>query len=187
MARNSRSASPLHILIVLAVAGAALFRFGGAYLQKPVVPGQVEVFFSPSGGCTDEVVKELRHAQRSVLVQAYFLTSQQIAEALIDAHRRGLEVKVIIDRKALQEQPKEAEHLAHAGVPVWIDGQHPIAHNKVMILDGDTVITGSFNFTRQAETSNAENLVVMHKSLALGEEYSNNWRQHLGHSEPYHP
>ncbi len=68
--------------------------------------------------------------------------------------------------------------------PTKIDSAHAIAHNRVMIIDGETVITRSFNFTRAAEEKNAENLLVI-RDQALAEKYIQNWQDHEGHSEPY--
>lgn len=65
-----------------------------------------------------------------------------------------------------------------------IDAAHAIAHNKVMIIDGETVITGSFNFTKAAEEKNAENLLVIH-DRALATKYMENWKEHAGHSAVY--
>jgi phosphatidylserine/phosphatidylglycerophosphate/cardiolipin synthase-like enzyme len=65
-----------------------------------------------------------------------------------------------------------------------VDARHAIAHNNVMIIDGETVITGSFNFTRAAEESTAENLLII-KSRELARIYIGNWKQHREHSEPY--
>ena len=65
-----------------------------------------------------------------------------------------------------------------------IDAQHAIAHNKVMIIDGEAVITGSFNFTKAAEANNAENLLVI-RDRKLAERYIWNWQEHEKHSEPY--
>jgi phosphatidylserine/phosphatidylglycerophosphate/cardiolipin synthase-like enzyme len=67
---------------------------------------------------------------------------------------------------------------------VKIDVQHAIAHNKVMIIDGETVITGSFNFTKAAEENNAENLLVI-RDKKLAERYERNWQEHERHSEVY--
>ena len=67
---------------------------------------------------------------------------------------------------------------------VKIDSEHAIAHNKVMVIDGETVITGSFNFTKAAEENNAENLLVIHDK-ALTERYTKNWEDHERHSEAY--
>jgi phosphatidylserine/phosphatidylglycerophosphate/cardiolipin synthase-like enzyme len=54
----------------------------------------------------------------------------------------------------------------------------------VMIIDGEVVITGSFNFTKQAEQANAENLLVI-RDQPIAEKYTENWRAHAEHSEPY--
>jgi phosphatidylserine/phosphatidylglycerophosphate/cardiolipin synthase-like enzyme len=63
-------------------------------------------------------------------------------------------------------------------------GVNAIAHNKVMVIDGDTVITGSFNFTNAAEERNAENLLVFHDAT-LASQYAANWHRHETHSEIY--
>jgi len=76
------------------------------------------------------------------------------------------------------------KELINLGIPVKIDAQHAIAHNKVMIIDGETVITGSFNFTKRAEENNAENLLVIH-DRKLAERYTKNWQDHERHSEVY--
>ena len=72
----------------------------------------------------------------------------------------------------------------NVGIPVRIDAQHAIAHNKIMVIDGATVITGSFNFTKNAEENNAENLLVI-RSPDLAAKYTANWQAHAGHSDPY--
>jgi phosphatidylserine/phosphatidylglycerophosphate/cardiolipin synthase-like enzyme len=154
----------------------------GDYFAKPVVPGQVEVLFSPKGGCTVAVVRELRQAKSSVYVQAYSFTNAEIAKALVDAHRRGVKVSMVLDKSQETERYSEADFTSRAGIPTSIDAAHAIAHNKVMILDEATVITGSFNFTKAAEERNAENLVIIHESPALAAKYLTNWKAHLAHS-----
>jgi phosphatidylserine/phosphatidylglycerophosphate/cardiolipin synthase-like enzyme len=129
-------------------------------------------------------VDALSGAKNSVLVQAYSFTSAPIAKALVDAHRRGVDVKVILDRSNRTAHYSAATFLAHAGIPVWIDARHAIAHNKIMIIDGNTILTGSFNFTKAAEQQNAENLVTI-RDAALAGQYAANWQKHLEHSEPY--
>jgi phosphatidylserine/phosphatidylglycerophosphate/cardiolipin synthase-like enzyme len=130
------------------------------------------------------VVREIEWARSTILVQAYSFTSTPIARALVDARKRGVRVQAILDKSALKENYAEADFLAQMGVPTRIDAEHAIAHNKVMIIDGQVVLTGSFNFTRQAETSNAENLLVI-RSPALAREYAANWQLHAEHSDPY--
>lgn len=145
---------------------------------------EVRVFFSPSGGCTEAVVENLGKAKITVLVQAYSFTSAPIAKALVDAEKRGVKVQVILDKSNRTERYSSADFLLHEGVPTWIDAKHAIAHNKIMVIDGRTVLTGSFNFTKAAENNNAENLLVIQDS-DLAAKYTANWKAHLEHSEPY--
>src|ERR1039458_7346670 len=83
------------------------------------------------------------------------------AKALVEAHRRGVKVEVVLDRSQRTEKYSSATFVRNEGIPCFIDAQHAIAHNKVMVIDGLTVITGSFNFTKAAEANNAENLLVI--------------------------
>jgi phosphatidylserine/phosphatidylglycerophosphate/cardiolipin synthase-like enzyme len=102
----------------------------------------------------------------------------------LSAYKRGVKVEVILDKSQRKEKYSSADFLAHSGIRTLIDSAHAIAHNKIMIIDGETVITGSFNFTKAAEEKNAENLLVIWDK-ALAEKYIKNWLDHEGHSEPY--
>lgn len=144
----------------------------------------IEVYYSPKGGCTEAIVAELNNAKATVLVQAYSFTSAPIAKAIVDAHKRGVDVRVVLDKSRQTEKYSSADFVAHAGIPVWIDDKHAIAHNKVMVIDGATVVTGSFNFTKSAEIRNAENLLLI-RSKELAAKYAANWQSHVEHSERY--
>ena len=148
------------------------------------VPQGVTVYFSPRGGCTEAVVRVLNQATNQVLVQAYSFTSAPIAQALVDAHRRGLKVRVILDKSQRTEKYSAADFLKHAGIPTQIDAAHSIAHNKIMVIDDYLVLTGSFNFTKAAEEHNAENLLVINDATLAGR-YLENWRAHAMHSDGY--
>ena len=102
----------------------------------------------------------------------------------VDAKRRGVDVEVLLDKSQRTEKYSSADFVAHVGIPTFIDAVHAIAHNKVMVIDGETVVTGSFNFTKAAEDRNAENLLVIHDRAIAGE-YRKNWEEHRGHSEGY--
>ena len=130
------------------------------------------------------MVKELGNAKSTVLVQAYSFTSVPIAKALVDAHKRGVQVQVILDKSQKGEKYSSADFVINAGIPTKIDAKHAIAHNKIMVIDGETVITGSFNFTRAAESSNAENLLVI-RDKVLADKYTANWHAHDEHSDTY--
>ena len=84
----------------------------------------IAVYFSPHGGCTDAVVNALGQAKETVLVQAYSFTSAPIAKAVVDAHKRGVKVQVILDKSQRTERYSSADFLAHTGVPVRIDEPH---------------------------------------------------------------
>ena len=144
----------------------------------------IEVYFSPKGGCTEAVVKELGNAKSTVLMQAYSFTSAPIAKALLEAHKRGVKVQAIIDKSQRSEKYSEVDFLVNVGIPTRIDAKHAIAHNKIMVIDDATVITGSFNFTKAAEEHNAENLLVI-RSPELAKKYTDNWNAHNAHSDPY--
>ena len=148
---------------------------------------QVEMFktcFSPNGGCTNAIIEQIDNAQSEILIQAYSFTSAPIAKALINAHKRGIKVEAILDKSNRSKKYTSATFLLHAGVPTYIDNKHAIAHNKIMIIDKEIVITGSFNFTKAAEQKNAENVLIL-KSKELAKDYIDNWIKHKAHSEEY--
>lgn len=148
------------------------------------IPQGIQVYFSPRGGATEAVVNALGQATNSVLVQAYSFTSAPIAKALVEAHRRGVTVQVILDDSQRTEKYSEADFLKNNGIRTLIDARHAIAHNKIMIIDAAVIITGSFNFTKAAEEHNAENLLVINDRVLAGQ-YIENWRAHEQHSQPY--
>jgi phosphatidylserine/phosphatidylglycerophosphate/cardiolipin synthase-like enzyme len=160
--------------------------FGLALAPSLVRANEIQVCFSPPlpQGCdpTQAVIQALNSAQHQILVQAFSFTSAPIAKAIVEARKRGVDVRVILDKSNASRAYSGATFLEHANVPVLIDAQHAIAHNKVMIIDGQTVITGSFNFTKAAEQSNAENLVLIHNS-AIAEQYVQNWSTHAAHAQ----
>lgn len=184
-----RVRSALFCLVMMIAAASAVHFFDRTPATPPAVnkvsiPGSMatRVYFSPRGGATEAVTKEIDGARQSILVQAYSFTSAPIAKALLAAHKRGVKVQAILDKSQRREKYTSANFLANSGIPTYIDDAHAIAHNKVMVIDNTTVITGSFNFTRAAEEKNAENLLVL-ASGELARLYADNWRSHLRHSE----
>jgi phosphatidylserine/phosphatidylglycerophosphate/cardiolipin synthase-like enzyme len=125
----------------------------------------------------------LGEAKSSILVQAYSFTSAPIAKALLDAHNRGVQVQVILGASNRTDKYSAADFLANQGVPTRIDTAHAISHNKAMVIDGESVITGSFNFTKAAQEKNADNLLII-RDKALAAHYTQNWQEHAQHSQP---
>ena len=156
-------------------------------LAQPVAldGATAEVYFSPNGGCTDAIVAEIGKAKNEVLVQAYSFTSAPIADALVEAHMRGLNVEVILDKSQAEKKYSSADFVSYAGIATLIDRNHAIAHNKIILIDRQTIITGSFNFSKAAEEKNAENLLVIKGSKELAGRYNENFQKHLEHSVEY--
>jgi phosphatidylserine/phosphatidylglycerophosphate/cardiolipin synthase-like enzyme len=154
----------------------------GAETASVTSISKIDVCFSPGGNCTAAIVEELDAARSEILVQAYSFTSAPIAAALVRAYKRGVVVKVILDKSQDREGYSSITFLKHAGIPVVVDSAHAIAHNKIIIIDVEVVITGSFNFTKAAEDKNSENLLII-RSKDLAKIYIDNWNQHKEHSE----
>ncbi len=199
--QRASSASPWVFLLVLA-ALAAGFWLGSRQNASPVAlaNGQsgFQVYFSPNGGATDALVSLIDHANKSVDVQAYSFTSRPLENALISAHQRGVSVHIILDRSHLERRNYRTggftptvspalEAFYNAGIPTHIEYRYLIAHNKVMLIDGNTIVTGSFNFSVAAEKYNAENMLVIHNVPALFARYDKNFAYHWKTSLPYTP
>ena len=144
-------------------------------------PPSLEAHFSPKGGCTDAIVRELQHARHEVLVLAYSFTSKAIAQALVDAKLRGVHVDIVLDHSNETEVYSDLHFFLEQGLKPVIDPHHAIAHNKVMVIDNRTLLTGSFNFTQHAETDNAENLLVIKGHPELVRIYKENFQAHKAH------
>ena len=147
--------------------------------------GTIEVAFSPNGGGAGLIIKAIGEAKKSIKVQAYSFTNAHIAKALLDASKRGVNVRAVLDKSQETEKYSSATFLANAGVPVRIDDDFAIAHSKIMILDDENVITGSFNFTKAAEERNAENVLVIRGNKELARLYIQNWQWRWDASETY--
>lgn len=116
------------------------------------------------------------HAKKSLLVQAYQFTSKPIAESLIQVKKRGVEVKIILDKSQIHSKYSVINELFEQDIKIYIDFKPAIAHNKVMIIDNQKIITGSFNFSDAAQKKNAENLLIITGDPPLVEQYIKNWK-----------
>ena len=141
----------------------------------------VGIYFTPPADVAAAVIDVIDQSKSEVLVQAYGFTHNGIAQALVRAHTRGVTVKVLLDAKTDSTNRYVTELLVTQQIPLRLDAGHAIAHNKVIVVDGELVITGSFNFTNSAQTRNAENLLVL-KSTELADSYKANWQNHWNHS-----
>lgn len=142
--------------------------------------GPITACFTPGDDCRAVIVREIDRASRSLTVQAYSFTEPSIIDAILRAQSRAVTIAVALDRRALTERGGGANRILSAGIPLAIDATPKIAHNKVMVIDSATVITGSFNFTRAAARDNAENVVII-RDPAIARAYAGNfsrrWQQ----------
>ena len=102
---------------------------------------------------------------------------------MVQAKARKVRVEILLDKSNEQETYTELKHLIEEGIAPLIDAHHAIAHNKVMVIDRRTLITGSFNFTHQAEAENAENLLVIKGHSALVKLYYQYFNDHRAHCQ----
>ncbi len=166
---------------------------GSPFALEPgplVTTGEVTVCFTSGKGSTEGadcgavVVSEIEAARESLLVQAYNFTEPRIIAAIVAAHARGVAVTVILDKTSPAEKGEGADRVRDSGIPVYIDRRPRIAHNKVMVIDDRTVVTGSFNFSISATCCNAENLLVL-RSPELAAAYAANFARRLEVSVAY--
>ena len=145
----------------------------------------IEVAFSPHRGGTEAIVKLITEAKQTIRVAAYSFTSKDIAQALIEAHKRGVDVEAVLDKSNATAKYTSATFLANEGMPTRIDYQYAIMHNKFMVVDGVTVETGSFNYTKAAEEHNAENVLVLRNAPEVAKQYLARWQELWNESEDY--
>lgn len=185
-------ATLLPAMLVLAASAQAFELPSFSRHQSMPATGSIELAFAPEDDATGLVVHAIDEAKKQVLVQAFSFTSREIATALIQAQRRGVDVQLIADLGQTEKiERNRISEIAAGGVPVLIDNHHTAAHNKVMIIDAGTpngaLVTGSFNFTYGAQKNNAENLLVFRGNAQLVQAYADNWQRHRLHALPYRP
>jgi phosphatidylserine/phosphatidylglycerophosphate/cardiolipin synthase-like enzyme len=163
----------------------------GPAAASEVLParGTVEVAFSPADEPEKLLLRVIGAARSSLHVQAYVFTSKPLANALVSAHRRGVNVEVLADaRMNARESGNVIPLLLAGGVPVAYETAYSAAHNKVIVADADgpgcAVATGSYNFTWSAEHRNAENLIVLRDNCPLAQRYRANWLRHRSAATP---
>ena len=178
--------------LIVAAAGAGL-AFEMPFLRDEAVStASLQAAFSPGDGAAQLIIATIDTARHEILVQAFSFTHRDIAAALRRAHRRGVHVEIVADRRqTLKLQNSMVPELANAGIPVRLDAQHDSAHDKVMIVDagkpGATLLTGSFNFTFAAHHKNSENVLAVRNEPAIIGAYADNWRRHQRHAQPFRP
>ena len=111
-------------------------------------------------------------------MMSYSFTSPEVVRALVDAHHRGVDVKIVLDEKGNRNNASVAAMnlVAGAGIPLRTNGRYAIMHDKVIIVDGHTVETGSFNYTRAGARKNSENVLVIREMAEIASRYLDHWQ-----------
>jgi phosphatidylserine/phosphatidylglycerophosphate/cardiolipin synthase-like enzyme len=179
----------MNALRLLLIASFALSApaYGFESSKVTAATGTIEYAFTPGDDVAGLIVRTIDAAGSQVLMQAFSFTHRDIADALIRAHRRGIDVQVIADREQSDAMESTAmQSLLDAGLPVFMDAGHSAAHNKVIVVDHGArqaaLVTGSFNFTFAAQNRNAENVLVLRGNPELTQAFYANWLQHREHA-----
>lgn len=121
------------------------------------------VYFTPSLDCENQVIRLIESAQKKIQIAVYSINNTQITQALIAAHERGIPIQILTDRTQASGKKASAPLLKKAGIDIKVHSKHRIEHNKFMVIDESSVITGSYNWTNPASLKNSENcLLVWH-------------------------
>ena len=142
----------------------------------------ITVGFSPSGAALHNVLDAIHSAKTQIDLAAYSFTSKEVAQALVQAAQRGVQVRVVADKKDNEGSKYSAvTTMQQNQIPVRLDGHYAIMHNKFMVIDSATTETGSFNFTSSADKRNAENALVIWNEPQLAgvyeQEFERLWQE----------
>jgi phospholipase D len=141
-----------------------------------------DICFTPGENCSNKIIKAITQAKQEILVQAYSFSDISIAEALVLAKTRGVDVKIILDKSQLKARYTLIPYLMRNNISPIIDTEVSIAHNKIMILDKRIVVGGSYNFTQAAKNKNAENVVII-DDPKFAEKYVKHWHVRQNNSK----
>lgn len=178
--RRGRLGIPPWILYLGALLGASILWIYDRYYDQPPIIQSLEgttirACFTPYQKCQKLLIETIEKSTGSILVMAYYITAEPIINALIEAKERGVTVQIIVDPSQIKK-PKHLALFLEKGVDVFYDDTVAIAHNKVMVLDHQTIVSGSYNFTHSAEKRNAENLLILYNP-DLAKLYEDYWHK----------
>jgi phosphatidylserine/phosphatidylglycerophosphate/cardiolipin synthase-like enzyme len=147
----------------------------------------VEVGFSPEGSAQKLVLNTINAAHSSIQMIAYAFQAKDIAAALDAAKQRGVRVQVVIDKRRNRGKTSQdvMRDISSHGVELRIDGHYHIQHDKMMVVDGSTLETGSFNYARSAEYDNSENVLVIKNMPKIVSQYQEHFASRWAISEPF--
>jgi phosphatidylserine/phosphatidylglycerophosphate/cardiolipin synthase-like enzyme len=136
---------------------------------------QIEILFAPENDVMARIIQEVNRAQRSIRFAVFSFTDHDLAVAMLNRKEQAaVGVSGVFETTGSLTQSSELTFLYCAGVPVFQDGNPGILHHKFIVIDGETVITGSFNFSSNAARNNDENLLII-RSADIAALYLDEW------------
>lgn len=148
---------------------------------------RIEVGFSPEGSARGLILKVIREATKSIQILAYSFQSPDIAQALVDATKRGVKVRIVLDKKRnlVAASKKTMQLAARNGIELRTNDRFNLHHDKTIVADAAVIVTGSFNFAPSAETENSENVVVISGAPEIVGQYLAHWQSRWDLGVPY--
>lgn len=142
-------------------------------LLRKAAPGgagdvAAEARFSPQHDCPGRIRGFLRGVKKSVDICVFTITDDRLSSAILDAHRRGVTVRIISDDDKATDPGSDMDRMERAGIPVRVDRSPFHMHHKFALFDGTRLLTGSYNWTRSAAERNEENFIVTGDSRLIG-------------------
>ena len=131
-----------------------------AHLAEPASVAASQAYFSPGEACLKAVLGQLERSRKTADICVFTITDDRIARAILDAHSRGIQVRIITDNDKQYDGGSDVGRLRGAGIALKVDETEHHMHHKFAVLDGATLLNGSYNWTRSAGAFNDENLVV---------------------------
>jgi mitochondrial cardiolipin hydrolase len=119
-----------------------------------------EAYFSPGEDCPRAILRLMQSARRTADVCVFTITDDRLSSALLDAHHRGVAFRVITDNDKAFDEGSDVDRISRAGVPLRVDRTRFHMHHKFAVIDGQWLLSGSYNWTRGASRDNEENLIV---------------------------
>ena len=117
-------------------------------------------FFSPGDDCLQAILESINSAEHTLKICVFTISDNRITEAILLAHKRGIDLKLLTDNEKLFDKGSDIRELATKGVTVRIDMSRNHMHHKFAIIDDKAVLTGSYNWTRSAANYNHENILI---------------------------
>jgi len=143
---------------------------------------EIKTLFSPENDVDDAIIAELNKARQSIFFMAFSFTHQNIGQAMMDKYRAGVDVRGIFEKRGSETSYSQYPQMKAMGIPVKQDTNRWILHHKVIIIDGETVLTGSFNFSQNAARTNEENILIISGNRAIVQAYLDEFARVYGES-----